>query len=90
MSTQNQLKAAEQRLAKLERTKAMQAIKKRKMDTRRKIELGGLVIKSHLSQYPKDVILGALIDAMDQLSDNPELKRLWQIKGQQAFLETEK
>ena len=90
MSTQDQLKTAEQRLARLERTKAMQAIKKRKMDTRRKIELGGLVIKSHLNQYPKDVILGALIDAVDQLSDNPELKRLWQIKGQQAFLETEK
>ena len=90
MSTQDQLKTAEQRLARLERTKAMQAIKRRKMDTRRKIELGGLVIKSRLNQYPKDVILGALIDAMDQLSDNPELKRLWQIKGQQAFLETEK
>ena len=90
MSTQEQLKTVEQRLARLERSKAMQAIKKRKMDTRRKIELGGLVIKSHLNQYPKDVILGALIDAVDQLSDNPELKRLWQIKGQQAFLETEK
>ena len=89
MSTQDQLKTVEQRLARLERSKAMQAIKKRKMDTRRKIELGGLVIKSHLNQYPKDVILGALIDAVDQLTDNPELKRLWQIKGQQAFLETE-
>ena len=90
MSIQEQLKAAEQHLAKLERAKAIQAIKKRKLDTRRKIELGGLVIKSHLNQYSKDIILGALIDAVDQLSDNPELKRLWQIKGQQAFLETEK
>ena len=90
MSTQDQLITAEQRLARLERSKSMLAIKKRKMDTRHKIELGGLVIKSRLSQYSKDVILGALIDAVDQLSDNPELKRLWQIKGQQAFLETEK
>ena len=90
MSTQEKLKAAEQRLARLERNKAMQSIKKRKQDTRRKIELGGLVIKSELSQYNKDVILGALIDAVNQLSDNPDLKRLWQLKGQQAFLETEK
>lgn len=90
MSTQEKLKAAEQRLARLERNKAMQSIKKRKQDTRRKIELGGLVIKSELSQYNKDVILGALIDAVNQLLDNPDLKRLWQLKGQQAFLETEK
>ena len=89
MSTQQQLKTTEQRLAKLERSKAILAIKKRKTDTRRKIEFGGLVIKASLSQYSKDVILGALIDAAEQLKNNSDVKRLWGMKGQQAFLKME-
>ena len=34
----------------------------RKRDTRRKIELGGLIVKSGASDIPKAVILGALLD----------------------------
>jgi Conjugal transfer protein TraD len=34
----------------------------RKRDTRRKIELGGLVVKSGASDIPKAVLLGALLD----------------------------
>lgn len=32
----------------------------RKEDTRRKIQLGGLVVKAGLDEYPSAVILGAL------------------------------
>lgn len=44
----------------------------RKIDTRNKIELGGLVIKAklgHLQNKHKDVILGALIDAYNKIND---------------------
>ena len=34
----------------------------RKRHTRRKIELGGLIVKSGASDIPKAVILGALLD----------------------------
>ncbi|MFN7102157.1 MAG: conjugal transfer protein TraD [Pseudorhizobium sp.] len=39
----------------------------RKEDTRRKIELGGLVIKAGLSELDRAVILGALLDAANRL-----------------------
>ena len=42
----------------------------RKLDTRNKIELGGLVIKAKLGYLQKDhkeVILGALIDAYNKI-----------------------
>lgn len=39
----------------------------RKDDTRRKIELGGLVIKAGLSELDRAVILGALLDAANRL-----------------------
>jgi hypothetical protein len=45
-------------------------INNRKIDTRNKIELGGLVIKSkldYLQGHNKDVILGALIDAYNKI-----------------------
>ena len=39
----------------------------RKEDTRRKIELGGLVIKAGLEDEGRAVILGALLDAVNAL-----------------------
>lgn len=39
----------------------------RKEDTRRKIELGGLVIKAGLSDLDRAIIFGALLDAANRL-----------------------
>lgn len=58
----------------------------RKQDARRKIELGGLVIKADLHNEPKDVILGALISAVETLAKEPESRGLFQSKGMRAFL----
>ena len=44
----------------------------RRIDTRNKIELGGLVIKAklgYLQESHKDVILGILIDAYNKIQD---------------------
>ena len=47
--------------------------KERKLDTRNKIELGGLIIKAklgYLQEAHKDVILGALIDIYNKIHDS--------------------
>lgn len=51
-----------------------------------KIEWGGLVVKAGLSDYPKAVILGALIVAKAQLETEPESYRLFELKGDAAFM----
>lgn len=47
--------------------------KERKLNTRNKIELGGLVIKAklgYLQEDHKDVLLGALIDVYNKIHDD--------------------
>lgn len=47
--------------------------KERKLDTRNKIELGGLVIKAklgYLQEKHKEVILGALVNAYNKIHDS--------------------
>ena len=43
----------------------------RKADTYRKIQFGGLVIKSGLSTHEPAVILGALIEALQRMRTDP-------------------
>ena len=57
-------------------------------ETRRKIELGGLIVKSGLDQESKDVILGALISIMEALQNEPGSRMLFKSKGIKAFLKT--
>jgi hypothetical protein len=80
-------------LSRLERSKALQNIKKRKADTRRKIEFGGLVIKAGMDEFSKDIILGALLDSKQQIEnseDGKDIKNLFKMKGQDAFLKSER
>lgn len=62
-------------------------MKERKADTRRKIELGGLVIKAKMDKFPKAIILGALIDALENLERDESTKNLFKLKGEAAFME---
>ena len=48
------------RLARIERDLGRLRMNARREDARRKIQLGGLVIKSGMADYPASVILGAL------------------------------
>jgi hypothetical protein len=82
----NAIKKAERTLAKLERNLSLEKIKKRKQDTRRKIEMGGLVIKAEMDLYPKDVILGALIQARKEIEESEENRRLFEVIGTANFL----
>jgi hypothetical protein len=80
------IKKTENTIAKLERNLSLEKIKQRKQDTRRKIEMGGLVIKAEMDLYPKDVILGALIQARKQIEEAEENRRLFELMGQSGFL----
>jgi len=87
MGTRSQLKKKSQEIAKLERHLALGKIKKRKAETRRKIEWGGLVVKANMDGYAKDIILGALIHAENELKKEGGAILLYQSIGQAAFME---
>lgn len=62
----------------------------RKEDTRRKIQLGGLVVKAGLSEESAAVVLGLLAAARSQLA-GPEAetyRRQWKTLGDQLFAST--
>lgn len=48
----------------------------RRAETRRKIQLGGLVIKAGLAGVPPALILGILMDGAARLANEPETARL--------------
>jgi hypothetical protein len=81
-----EIKKQEQLVAKLERQLALLKMKERKRDTRKKIELGGLVVKAKMDGYPKSIILGALIDALEQIENSDGASALFQSKGEAAFM----
>lgn len=89
MNLNEQIRKSEQRAARLESSYAMNQIKKRKKETRHKIQMGGLVVKALMDQYSTDVILGALLDAKEQIGNSEDVKRIYQLKGQDAFMTTE-
>ena len=68
--------------------------KERKLDTRNKIELGGLVIKAklgYLQTTHKEIILGALIDAYNKIHDKVSGEhnfQFYQRLGSEAFKQT--
>lgn len=59
----------------------------RKSDTRRKIQLGGLVIKSCLENETTATILGLLLDAAEKLNskDADKFRNDFKIKGDIAL-----
>lgn len=60
MSIQQEVKKQEQMIARCEKSLALEKLKKRRADTRHKIELGGLIIKSGMNFYEKAIVLGGL------------------------------
>jgi hypothetical protein len=59
----------------------------RQQDTRRKIQLGGLLIKAGLAGEDAGVLLGALLDVKDCLAgeDALNVRATWLAKGRAAF-----
>ncbi|HAT9397996.1 TPA: conjugal transfer protein TraD [Legionella pneumophila] len=68
-----------------EKSLALEKLKKRKADTRHKIELGGLVIKSRMAQYNKATILGALDFVFNLIKKDHSYQILFESMGENIF-----
>ncbi len=82
MKVQSQLKA---KIREYNFIKNFENNSKRKQDTRNKIELGGLVIKAGLNEYPKSIILGILIEAINKISEDKKVLDHYQALGDIEF-----
>lgn len=87
MLTNEVIKKAQQKIARLEKALAAEKLKKRRADTRRKIEMGGLVIKSAMDGYNKSIILGALTHSLQLIGQDNHYEKLFQSIGDNLFLE---
>ena len=86
MITHHQIIKQHQQVARCEKSLALEKIKKRRADTRRKIEFGGLVIKSGMDGFNKSVILGALSHAMRLIESEANYLNLFESMGDNLFL----
>ncbi len=72
---------------KYEKSLALEKLKTRRSDTRRKIELGGLVIKAGFDVHNKATILGAIVYAQQLVTDDKNYLLLFENIGSNLFLE---
>lgn len=82
----DEIKTQKQTIARCEKILTQEKIKNRKSATRRKIELGGLVIKSGLDSYDKSIILGAMYYALQQITQDRHYLKLYETAGKNLFL----
>lgn len=80
------IKKQEQQIARFEKSLALEKLKKRRADTRRKIELGGLVIKSGMDGFSKSIILGALNYSLSLIEQDNSYKEFFERKGDNLFI----
>lgn len=86
MTTLDKIVKEKQLIARCENSLALEKLKKRKADTRRKIELGGLVIKAGMDGFNKSVVLGALSHALQLLQGDETYVMLFESSGDNLFL----
>ncbi|MDP3560351.1 MAG: conjugal transfer protein TraD [Legionellaceae bacterium] len=86
MNTREQIVKQQQCIARSETSLALEKLKKRRADTRRKIELGGLVIKAGVDGFNKPVILGMLNYGLQLVNQDANYQRLFEVRGDSLFL----
>ena len=86
MTTHTQIIKQQQQVARCEKSLVLEKLKKRRADTRRKIEFGGLVVKSGMDGFNKSVILGALSHAMQLIENDENYLPLFESIGDRLFL----
>ncbi|HAU2169432.1 TPA: conjugal transfer protein TraD [Legionella pneumophila] len=85
MTMLEEIEKGKQLIARCERSLALEKLKKHRAETRTKIELGGLVVKSGISHYNKAVILGALDYIQELILQNRSYIKLFEIAGYKLF-----
>lgn len=85
MTMLKQIEKEKQVLARCENALAIEKLKKRRADTRRKIEFGGLVIKGGIGSLDKTVLLGAFIYLLKLVKDDKKHVKLFETQGRQVL-----
>lgn len=85
MAMFEQIEKEKQLLARCEKSLLLEKVKKRKADTRHKIELGGLVIKSGMSIHQKTIILGGLVYISELIRNNQNLISSLKLLGEEFY-----
>ncbi|WP_131778526.1 conjugal transfer protein TraD [Legionella bozemanae] len=88
MITFKQIEKEKQLIARCEKSLALEKLKNRRADTRRKIELGGLVIKAGLHRFEKALILGALDYSLELIKQDKHYEKLFLARGANLFFDT--
>lgn len=86
MATHEKIVKQQQYIARCEKSLAFEKLKKRRADTRRKIEFGGLVIKSAIDVHNKSIILGALTHSLQLIESDSSCITLFESIGDFLFL----
>lgn len=68
----------------MERSRAQESQRARRLDTRQKIELGGLIVKAGMREQDKAALYGGLVELADKLNDPSEFSRL-RLLGEKLF-----
>jgi len=59
---------------------------KRKLETRRKIGLGGLIVKAEIDNWTLSELLGLLLTGKQDAENDPDVKKIFQARGDRAFM----
>ena len=86
MTTLEQIGKEKQLIARCEKSLSLEKLKNRKADTRRKIEFGGLVIKSSTDAYNKAVIFGGLVHLVQLIAQDENQQKLIESIGNNLFM----
>ena len=86
MTTREEIIKQTQHIVRCEKSLVLEKLKKRRADARRKIELGGLVIKAGMDGFNRSVILGAVTHAMELIERDEAYVRLFESTGDTLFL----
>lgn len=86
MTMLKKIEREKQIIARCENSLALEKLKKRRAETRRKIELGGLVVKSGMDGFNKSVVLGALAHASQLMMHDDSYHKLFDDMGSGLFL----
>jgi hypothetical protein len=86
MPINEQVKKQTQVVARCEKSLALEKLKKRRADTRRKIELGGLVIKAGMDYFNKTTILGAICHTKILIENDSNYEKLFCSIGESLFM----
>jgi hypothetical protein len=87
MATNDEIVKQKQFIVRCEKSLALEKLKKRRADTRRKIELGGLVIKAGIDGFSKSIILGGLTHVLQLIHQDNQYTTLFESTGNNLFLD---